>query len=91
MFHNDFKIFDELLVVFLCKSFVTFINKPQTRKKAQAQQACLGNILDDWGTFWTKIYAVLLHFTVCQKIRIFHKVFKVKMGTLSPKKGVMTH
>ena len=60
-------------------------------KKAQAPQACLGNILDGWGTFWTKIYAVLSHFTVCRKLRIFHKVFKVKMGTLSPKKGVMTH
>ena len=57
-----------------------------TWKKAQAPQACLGNILDGWGTFWTKIYAVLLHFTVCRKLRIFHKVFKVKMGTLSPKK-----
>ena len=60
-------------------------------KKAQVPQACLGNILDGWGTFWTKIYAVLSHFTVCRKLRIFHKVFKVKMGTLSPKKGVMTH
>ena len=63
----------------------------QTWKKAQAPQACLGNILDGWGTFWTKIYAVLSHLRVCPKLRIFHKVFKVKMGTLSPKKGVMTH
>ena len=51
-------------------------------KKAQAPQECLGNILDGWGTF----YAVLLHFTVCRELCIFHKVFKVKMGTLSPKK-----
>ena len=60
-------------------------------KKAQAPQACLGDILDGWGTFWTKIYSVLSHFTVCRKLLIFHKVFRVKMGTLSPKKGVMTH
>ena len=63
----------------------------QSWKNLPAYQQVLGNILDGWGTFWTKIYAVLSHFTVCRKLRIFHKVFKVKMGTLSPKKGVMTH
>ena len=67
------------------------INGTRHEKKAQAPQACLGNILDGWGTFWTKIYVVLSHFTVCRKWRIFRKVFKVKMGTLSPTKGDMTH
>ena len=55
-------------------------------KKAQAPQACLGNILYGWGTFWTKIYAVLSHCEVCRKIRTFNTFFKGKNWNFDTKK-----
>ena len=53
--------------------------------------ARLGNILDEWGTFWTTIYVVLSYCEVCQKLCNFNTVFKGKIGTLSPKKAFSTH
>ena len=41
-----------------------------------APPARRGNILDGWGTFKTKLYAVLLHFTGCRKSRTINTVFK---------------
>ena len=33
----------------------------QSLYKPQAPPACLGKILDCWGTFWTMFYAILFH------------------------------
>ena len=40
---------------------------------------CLGNILDGWGTFWTKISVVLSPCEVCRKLCIFYTFFKGKI------------
>ena len=66
-----------------CSHQQLLAQSPADMKKAQAPQACLGNILDGWGTFWTKISAALSPCEVCRKLCICHMVFKVKMGTLS--------
>ena len=47
-------------------------------KKSAGTTGMPGNILNGRGTFLTKIYAFLSHFTVCRKSRTFDRIVKGK-------------
>ena len=61
IFHSDY-----------CSYFEITPSDNRVDKTRKHGKRCLGNILDVWGTFWTKINTILVDIPICQKSCIFH-------------------